>query len=239
MKVFQGKGKILGIVGGMGTAASNLFCDLLYENTEADLDQDNIDFLLLNHASMIDRTEAIKQGRSQELLDLILYDVGFLEKAGVCAIAIPCNTSHFLYDQIAASTSVEVLNIVKETEKHIIGEKLAGPGDKIGLLATDGTIEMGIYQKYLSEAGFEAVVPEARIQKKIMAIIYDGVKKGKKVEASQLKEIEEFFRNKGCRRLILGCTELSVVDRENGGLGEYYVDSMVCLAKAAVDRCKK
>lgn len=238
MKVFQGKGKTLGIVGGMGTAASNLFCDMLYENTGAESDQENINFLLLNHATMMDRTKAIEEGRADELLECLRHDIDFLEDAGVCAIAIPCNTSHFLIDDLSETTDVEILNMITETVGYIKSSDLASRGDRIGIMATDGTVKMGLYQKHINEAGFEAIVPNQELQSKVMSIIYDKVKKGKKVATSEIDEIEDFFKNSGCACVILGCTELSVVDRENGGLGEYYVDAMVCLAKAAVDRCK-
>lgn len=237
MRVFKERKNILGIIGGMGPSASNLFCDMIVENNKVRMDQDHIDFVLLNHASMPDRTTCIKEGRTDDLLDYFSQDIVFLEDAGVCAIAIPCNTSHAVYDRISAMTDLEVLNMLEETVSWVVKKDLARPGDNIGLLATDGTVEMGLYQKAFDKVGIDLVLPEPAIQKQVMSLIYDGVKAGRRVDAKELEDIEKHMRDAGCVRIVLGCTELSVIRRDNGGLTDYYLDAMECLARAAIDRC--
>ena len=84
--------KVLGVAGGMGPLATQLFYRRIIEKTDADMDQDHVDMILLNHASMPDRTEAILSGNTDELYRLLLKDILFLEESNVAAIAIPCNT---------------------------------------------------------------------------------------------------------------------------------------------------
>ena len=86
----------LGVIGGMGTEATSYFFEELANHTKVSKDQDHIDTVILNHASLLDRTEAILSKKTDKLLELLIKDVKTLEKLGVKNIAIPCNTSHYL-----------------------------------------------------------------------------------------------------------------------------------------------
>lgn len=111
--------KILGIVGGMGPLATQLFYRMLIGMTDAEKDQDHLDMIILNHASMPDRTEAIKTGNIEILFAELLKDVKKLEGDGVSAIAIPCNTSHMVIDRLQAEVSIPIINMIRETVRYI------------------------------------------------------------------------------------------------------------------------
>ena len=88
----------LGIIGGMGPLATQLLYKEITEKTDASCDQEHIDMIILSHAKMPDRTEAIRSGNTDGIKRLLLNDAKFLEKNGMGAIAIPCNTSHYFWD---------------------------------------------------------------------------------------------------------------------------------------------
>ena len=71
-----------------------------------------------------------------------------------------------------------------------------------------------------------------------MKMIYDGVKNGGPVSFRDFEDVAGELQDKGARRIILGCTELSVI-REMFSLGQYYVDAMQVLTDRAVEMCKK
>lgn len=233
MKILDGK--VLGVIGGMGPMASNLFYKMVIDNTPAEKDQDHINMIILNHATMPDRTAAIKAGDIEKVKEKLTADSKYLEESGVCCIAAPCNTSHVMLDEIQHKVNVPLLNMIEETVKTIDAQ--CDKGQKIGIMATDGTIEIGLYQKYLKAYGFDPYVPEPEIQKLVMKIIYDNVKKGVPVLEEDFEKVQKSLITAGCNRVILGCTELSVYRIEEN-LDEFYLDAMECLAEKAVSMCK-
>ena len=232
----KNEGKILGIIGGMGPMASSVFYRMLIRMTPAHRDQDHINIILLSHATMPDRTESIRSGHVDELLARLREDARFLEDSGADFIAVPCNTSHALLDLVQESVGIPILHMIRETAAALAGTWDCR-GSKVGILATDGTLLSGIYQKELEAAGIEPVVPSEDIQKTVMSIIYDGVKAGEPVNPADFARVEAEMRQKGCKKVILACTELSCY-KEDACLGDYYIDAMEILAGKAIERCK-
>ena len=161
----------LGVIGGMGPMATQVLYKEIIERTDVKCDQEHIDMIILSHASMPDRTAAIKSGNTHEVFANLLADAKMLENNGVDAIAIPCNTSHFFWKPLQAEIEVPIINMVRCTVERI---KKENPSiKKVGLLATDGTVYTGIYNKECEKLGIECVAPEEDIQKIVMDIIYN------------------------------------------------------------------
>ena len=111
--------KKLGVIGGMGPEATNFFYARLIARTKARCDQEHIDTIILSHATMPDRTQAILTGEKDKLISAITEDARNLERLGVSNIAIPCNTSHYFYDDIQAATKVPVIHMVEESIRYV------------------------------------------------------------------------------------------------------------------------
>ena len=232
MKAWEGKK--LGVIGGLGPKATAYFFDLVVDNTKADSDQDHIDAVYLNHASMPDRTRSILFNKTERLKELLIADAKLLQSIGVSYIAIPCNTSHYFYNDIQKAVKVPVINMIDETLGYI--SQKYGKG-KVGVLATTGTREMKIYDKYASKYDIEIVYPSQKGQQKVMEAIYSGVKAGKAVSPSDLDSVISELKGKGCMCCVLACTELSVI--YSGVNDEYIVDSLLTLARKAIILCGK
>ena len=165
--------KILGIIGGMGTEATIDFYTRIMNHTVANKDQDHIDMVILNHASIIDRTYAIKNNKLDELLRQMHENIKILEYAKVTSIAIPCNTSHSIIDKIQGLTNIPIINMIEETAKNL--KDVVNENEKVGIMATDGTIMLKMYQKECEKYGINYFEPNEEIQKQVMSIIYDDV----------------------------------------------------------------
>jgi aspartate racemase len=222
----------IGVIGGMGPAASALFYRMTVEHTKAVRDQDHLDMILMSHASMPDRTEALLGGRREELLALLLADARMLERCGAGAIAIPCNTSHALADEIQADIGIPLLNMPAEAARAC-AEALAERPARVAVLATDGTIRAGVYQRELEKYDIEPWLPSEAMQRLVMKLIYDGVKGGGGVELADLLTIEDAISRAGCAAAIMACTELSVI-KERFGLPAFYIDAMLALARRVI-----
>ena len=153
---------------------------------------------------------------------------------GAEVIAIPCNTAHYFYDRLAAEIDIPILNIIAESVKRLSEDGIK----RFGLLATEGTVKSGTYQKYCDAHRIECVVPDDEHQRMVSEIIYGEIKRNRPADMERFGEISDHMRSLGCERLILGCTELSLIKRGNR-LGDYYTDSLECLALATIKACGK
>jgi aspartate racemase len=224
--------KILGVIGGMGPQATCLFYQQIIDRTAAASDQDHIPMIILNHSTIPDRTQAILSGTGDVVYSLLLEDAKSLEQNGASAIAIPCNTSHYFADRIQNEIGVPLIHMVRETV-----HAMAARGRKrVGILATDGTIQTGLYQAECARLGLEAVVPSSEIQKIVMHIIYNEIKRGLPGSRSLFAKIDQELRQRGCDGAILACTELSCFAADHDLL-DYYTDAMGILVERCILAC--
>ncbi len=220
----------LGILGGLGPSSTVYFYELLTSLTMANSDQEHLDIVISSRATTPDRTAYILGKSETNPLDVMVLDAKKLEAFGVDAIAIPCNTAHFFYDAIAESVAVPVLNIISVTLENV---KRSG-GRTIGLLATEGTAKSQAYHMMAHKMGLECIVPDEDEQKIISSIIYDDIKQGKKADIDKFMSVANSLLERGADRLILGCTELSLLCKENN-FDERFVDSLHSLAVHCIE----
>lgn len=95
--------RLIGVLGGMGPLATIDFMQKVIDATPAERDQDHVPLIVYSVPQIPDRVGAACAG-TDEPLPAMLAGIRTLEKAGVEAIAIACNTAHAWYDQLAAST---------------------------------------------------------------------------------------------------------------------------------------
>ena len=222
-----------GVLGGIGPAATVYFLQRVVELTDAARDQDHVDLLVWQHGSIPDRTGFL-QGRGESPEPALVADAVALERAGARFIAIPCNTAIVWVEQMRAAVGIEVLDTVDET---VAAARAAVPGvHRVGLLATDGTIEQGTYARAAEAAGLELVVPEPDVQARVMAAIYDGVKAGNPVPREELDALVGHLTDRGAQAVLLGCTELSVLRGRLGLDDPRVVDSIDSVARATILR---
>ncbi len=226
----------LGVLGGMGPQATSTFYQFVIDRTAARSDQEHVNALILSDVDMPDRTAAIlgSEEEREAVYRRLLTDARLLENAGCTCIAVPCNTSHFFLDRVQEGVRVPILHMIRETARLLAARGLHRPG----ILATDGTIRTGLYQKEFSAAGIQAVIPSPEAQELVMSLIYDDVKAGRDGDPQKFAAIHEDLLSQGCDCGVLACTELSVfADRHH--LPPFYTDAMAVLAQRAVEACHR
>ncbi len=221
--------KTLGIIGGMGPAAT---CDLMEKIialTRAASDQEHIHVIADVNTAIPDRTAAILHGGPDPVPELT-KSARRLEAAGADMLLMPCNTAHYFYDDVARAVSVPVLHMPREAAAVL---RVAGV-KKAGVLATDGTVRAGVYEKALTEAGVQPLYPSPVMQREVMRLIYEVVK-GRSVPLADIpvRAILQDLREQGAEKVVLACTELPIAFAELG-LMEGCLDATRALAFAAV-----
>ena len=197
--------KIIGIIGGMGPLATADLFQKITLLTEAETDRDHIRVYIDSNANIPDRTAAILNSGPDPVPEMASA-LRNLEACGADCVIMPCNTAHNFYDAVASSVSIPVLHMIAITR-----DALKSRGVKCaGLLATDGTVQTGIYQRTFEGSGVELLTPDnTENQSAVMDIIYNGVKAGDLThDATAFRAACEHLLARGAEVLILGCTEL-------------------------------
>lgn len=195
----------VGIIGGMGPLATVNFYEKLVKSTPAKIDNEHIDLVILNHATLPDRTECIFNNENEKFLKKIKSDFDIMNEIGVEVIAIPCNTSHYYYNDYKNFTSIPIINMVESSVLEIkkLGYK------KICVFSTMGTSKTKIYEKYALENNISLVEMAEADKKEIMDTIYK-IKETNDTKGEKLNEMIQKY----CTDDVIGivaCTELSLV----------------------------
>lgn len=224
----------LGVIGGLGPMATAYFLELVVKMTQAYCDHEHLEMIIHNCPSIPDRTGYIL-GKSKDNPVVPMIQIGKqLEEQEVDFIAIPCITAHYFYQSLTQVIKIPIIHIIKETILHLKENGIK----TVGIAATQGTITSNLFQKELSDAGIDFVLPSNGAQRDIMDIIYKNIKAGRLIEMSKFFSLSRELWSKGAEVIILGCTELSLIKRDYD-IGAGYLDAMEVLARACVLSCGK
>lgn len=224
----------LGVIGGLGPMATAYYLELLIRMTDAKRDQEHPEIIILNIPSIPDRTAFIL-GNSQEDPLVPMVELGKqLKSLGATVVATPCITAHYFHEALQDGIGLPVIHAIRATAEllHNAGVR------KVGLMATDGTVQSGIFQRQVEDLGMELVLPSRAGQKGVMTLIYDQVKAGLEPDLGLFNWIRDELRSNGAEAIVLGCTELSLLKKEFV-LGDDVLDALEVLAKESVLACGK
>lgn len=225
---------LLGILGGMGPLAGAAFASRLVALTPAERDQDHVPVLLCNDPRVPDRSSA-RLGHGEDPLKAMMAGLRLLEAAGASLIAIPCNTAHLWYEQMADRARVPLLHIVEAVCEDL---ERYGVRGSVGLMGTPATLKLGLYQQPLRQRGFEVITPDAAgVAQCVEAIA--AVKGNRPGEAFQpAAQCIRGLLARGASAVVLGCTELplAVPHEQRSEFPAVLTDSIDALARAAIAR---
>lgn len=223
----------LGIIGGLGPLATTQFMTKVIQMTEATCDQEHLEMVVYNSPSIPDRTAYLLKRSQEDPIQPMIHLGQKLEKE-VDVIAIPCITAHGFHDILEQSINKPIIHLVEEIAVYLASHHIS----RIGLMATDGTLAVGLFQYMLERYGIEVVVPDPIHQYLVMDVIYNHVKKIAPGGRVKLMQVADYLFSNQVEVIILGCTELSLV-KTWGGLESGYLDALDILARASILRCNK
>ena len=247
---------MIGILGGMGTQAGLDFCNKLAILYRGKIDQDYPLFLLYNKSNIPGRPESIgihtrnlsnkiKDFKNKKKYLLVLKSLikgcEVLKKSKCKFIVIPCNTAHYWFDDLQKKINIPIINMPKEVFNYT--KKKCKKNSSIGLLATEGTIKTGVYNKFFDK-NFNLIFPNKMIQensvnKAIKFVKMGNVKKANKV----IKPAIDYLKKKDCKKIVLGCTELPIAlfafrSFKTIKSSKLFLDPNLILANAAMKKYK-
>ena len=224
-------GRILGVLGGMGPLASAQFMVRLTLLTPATCDQDHIPTVLWSDPRVPDRTVGRLNGGADPL-PWLLRGIAGLEHAGCGAIAIPCNTAHGWYDAMRDAASVPILHIVDAAAAELRRMGIVG---RIGVMGTQATLAMRLYQDRLDAQGWDCIVPSQDEMDRMVSPSIGLVKANRVTDAyAPLAEVAGRLMTRGARSVVLGCTEIPLGMQAGPPPEAPIVDTIDALARAAI-----
>jgi len=196
----------IGVIGGVGPAATAEFLSRVVQWTQAATDQDHANLVVLQHSAIPDRTDFLLGHSEEDPGPVLAADARRLRDWGVEAIVVPCNTATAFMRAMSEAVSIPVIDIIDAAAE----DAKARGWSSVGVLATEGTMASGAYARALDHHGVTAIAPSPEAQAAITTLIYRDIKAGRPPERVLFDRGVEDVRRQGAEGVILGCTELSV-----------------------------
>ncbi len=195
--------KIPGVLGGMGPEATVDFMAKVIALTPGDKDQDHIHMLVDHNPTVPNRQEAIL-GDGEDPGPALADMARRLEAAGADFLVIPCNTAYVFEQAIIDAVDIPLISIIDVTIDAI-------PDDcgKVGLLATNGCLQAGVYQRGLEDRQLTPLEPTADEMEQLMGAV-NAIKAGNADAATgaTLLALAQALVERGAGAIIAGCTEI-------------------------------
>ena len=216
--------KTILIGGGVGPMAGvDLHRRIIAQTNTNGTDQDHLRVLHASFSDLIpDRTESLANRTASETGKamagiLLACETAARSFGGSCVAGVPCNTFHAqpIWDACVdmldrSGSDMELVSMIEVTADYL--RESESSGSTVGVLATTGTRNTGLYDRKLAGIGLHVCYP--RDQERVHQAIYDpdwGIKAswpviGKAVEALE-RALDELYEQ-GSRTVLLACTEL-------------------------------
>lgn len=223
--------KIIGILGGMGPMASVDMFQKFVQSTPANCDQAHIPIIISSIPDIPDRSKYLLENGEDPFPFLLKYATN-LQQAGATCIVIACNTAHFWFQKLKEHLpQVHMISMIDATCNEILESKCK----KIGILATNATLQTQLYKQKIEQLGLEYLQPSENNQQNVMKSIY-LYKSGQVTEAIQLMRIErDRLLEQGVDTIIMGCTEVPLILAEDAKIiPKFYVDATQVLVNQAI-----
>ncbi len=220
--------KTIGIIGGMGPeTTSKFYLELirLSRREMGHLPSIIIESLPISFSS---EENFVKNGiKESEFERLMIKSAKRFEEIGVNLVVIPSNTAHFFIEKVRESTSIPVMNIIKETTKLCLKRGFR----KVGVLGTEITMKNRLYEKEFEKFNIEIIKLDKKNQEELSNIIHRIVTGDTKTkDQKNLENLMEILKNKGAEVIILGCTDLQNLIKDSSNIE--IIDSMHTLVEA-------
>jgi aspartate racemase len=199
--------RIAGVLGGMGPEATVDFMAKVIAMTDARSDQDHVHMFVDHNPHVPNRQDAIL-GDGEDPGPALADMAARLETGGAEFLVMPCNTAYVFEDAILAAVTVPLISIITES----VSAAAQGGAQAIGLLATDGCVRAGVYQKGIGAAGLRAVLPTDAELAAAMSLIKE-IKAGDygQETTANMARLAEALVERGADAIIAGCTEIPLV----------------------------
>ena len=224
--------KVIGLIGGLSWESSSEYYRLINQETRKRLGGLNSAKVLMYSVNHHEINELEHKARWAELIEIMVESARRLEKGGADFILICCNAIHKIAEQIQNSIEVPLIHIADAAAEAVKRVRLSS----VGLLGARAVMEEEFFKNNLVSADLKVLIPAENDREFINHVIFNQLAYGKIVEESRERTLEIIKRLKteGSQGVILGCTELPLLIREEDSVLPLF-DTLRLHAQRAVD----
>ena len=224
--------KTIGMIGGMSWESSAEYYRILNEEVRARLGGLHSADCLMYSVDFADIEQLQRSGDWDRATEMMVAAGRRLEAGGADCVLILTNTMHRMASEVAAAVSIPLIHIADVTAKAIKATKV----DCVGLLGTNFTMEGAVYPENLALHQIDLRIPPPESRQVVHSIIYDELCLGVVEDASRAahQRIIADLVADGAQGIILGCTELTLLDLQADSPVPLF-DTTLLHAQAAVD----
>ena len=227
--------KVIGVLGGMGPEATVDFMTKVIALTPAEKDQDHIRMLVDHNPTVPNRQTAILDN-GEDPGPVLAEMAKRLEQAGADMLVIPCNTAYVFAAGAREAVSIPLISIIDVTIDAVL-QRNSSIGN-VGVLATNGCLQGGVYQEALQGRSLSPVLPSGDELTELMVLV-NKIKAGDKSTsvAAAMRELANALVARGAEAIVAGCTEIPLVLDESM-LNVALIASTDALAEETVRRAR-
>ncbi len=225
--------KTIGLIGGMSWESTQEYYRIINETVKETLGGFHSAKIIMYSVDFEEIEKLQHQGKWGELTELMIDIAKRIEKSGADFVLICANTMHKMADEVQKNIKIPLLNVIDLTAEKIREKGLK----KIGLLGTKFTMEEDFYKRRLTEKyGFDVIIPTEGERRIIHDVIFNELCLGEIKQSSkeQFKKIIENLVARGAEGIILGCTEIPLLVKQEDFEVSLF-DTMMIHAKSAVE----
>ena len=204
--------KTIGLIGGMSWESTSEYYRILNEEIKSRLGGLHSAKCLINSVDF-EEIERFQSNGDWDGAGEVLGNAAYsLQKGGADFIIICTNTMHKVVEKIKENINIPVLHIADTTAKEIKRKGI----QTIGLLGTKYTMEQDFYKSRIEENNIKVIVQVEKNREKLNEIIYTELCLGKITSQSReyYKRVIEELVQKGAQGIILGCTEIGLLIKQ-------------------------
>ena len=229
--------KTIGLIGGMSWESTVTYYQVINETVKNTLGGFHSSKIMMYSVDFAELEKNMSEGNWDGNAKILAEASKRLEKAGADFIVIATNTMHKLVPQIEKKINIPILHIANATANAIKkdGHK------KVALLGTKFTMTQDFIKQKLIDAGLEVIIPDEEDINTVNEIIFNELCLGNVLDSSRekYKRIIEKMKEKGAEGVILGCTEIGMLIKENDSVLPVYDTTLIHAAEAARIQCEE
>jgi len=201
--------KTIGVIGGMGPAATAAFMQRIIDLTLAEDDINHVPLLVDMNPQIPSRIKAISAG-DENPAQALAKMAQSLETRGAQALAMPCNTAHYYASDITNAVTIPLLNMLTLSAEAV--RSAIGGAGTVGLLASPLTDQVNIFRDAFAPYDLEPIFPHDAdyVLSIIRRIKGEGVTPDM---AAALSTLGQELETRGAACLLVGCSEFSMLTK--------------------------
>lgn len=206
--------KKVGLVGGIGPASTLDYYKGIIDGYRVRTTDNSYPHMVIDSLNLTEMYDLASIKQWDVFICRLVESIKNLAASGADFAAMAANTAHIVFDEVNSMSPLPLISIVDETCKYAQSKNCKS----VVVFGTSFTMSSGLYSNAFGKYGIDAFVPTENEQNAIHNIIFPNLQEGIVLPEDKKTIMEianRMISNKNADALILGCTELPLIIKEN------------------------